>query len=135
MKVQLDEGARMPTRAHTYDAGYDLYSPVTAMIPARGSLVVDTGVHMQIPRGCAGVIHPRSSMNVKNGIICQGLIDSGYTGSIKVKLVNTTCCEYMVMSGTRIAQIVIERIKTPALKLGKLRRTDRGDSGFGSTGK
>lgn len=134
--VVLDKGAYMPTRAHETDAGYDLRTPKTDMISAGGSLVIDTGVHIAIPEGYAGVICSKSGLNVKHGIISDGLIDSGYTGSIRVKLYNLSDKAYIFEAGDKISQIMFIPILTATLlETLALKETERGDGGFGSTGR
>lgn len=87
--VALDDGAYMPEYAHFgWDAGADLKSPVDVMIPANGSAVIDTGVHIDIPQGYAGFLKSKSGLNVKHDLTSEGVIDAGYTGSICVKLYN-----------------------------------------------
>lgn len=136
MKVMLDEGATMPLRAHLSDAGYDLYARETRIIPARESAEFDTGVHMAIPKGYVGFLKSKSGLNCKHGITGEGVIDSGYTGSIKVKLYNNSGYDYTVEKGDKITQIVILPIYTPELKLvEQLDETERGNGGFGSTGR
>ena len=94
MKVLLDDGAYMPERAHEADAGYDIKSPVDGYIPAHESAVIDSGVHVQIPKGQVGFLKSKSGLNVKFGITSEGVIDSGYTGSITVKLYNHSVYPY-----------------------------------------
>ena len=75
-------------------------------------------------------------LNVKHGLTSEGVIDSGYTGSIVVKLYNHSAKEYLVQKGDKISQLVIMPIFTPQLEIvSRLEETDRGDNGFGSTGK
>lgn len=134
--VKLDKGAYMPERAHEADAGYDLRSPIKTRLYAGESVVIDTGVHIQIPRGFAGVLKSRSGLNVNHDIVGEGLIDSGYTGSIRVKLYNHGDESYMIEVGDKISQIVFLPIYTPELELvDELEETERGDGGFGSTGR
>ena len=136
MKVQLDAGAILPTRAHEADAGYDLYSPVDMFIRAKGYETIDTGVHIEIPEGYVGFLKSKSGLNVKFGIVSEGVIDSGYTGSIKVKLYNHSYRQFKVHKGNKITQIVFLPIYTPELEIvDKLEETDRGNNGFGSTGR
>ena len=136
MFTVVDDLAYMPERAHEADAGFDLFSPKYDLLPARGSTVIDTGIHFQIPKGYAGVIISKSGLNVKHGIISHGLIDSGYTGSIKVKLYNLSDTSYEIRPGDKISQIMFIPIATPRLiKTDKLSRTERGDNGVGSTGR
>lgn len=136
MKIQLDEGAYMPTRAYPTDAGLDLYARETQIVPAKESAVFDTGVHIELPHGTAGFLKSKSGLNVKHGIQSEGVIDVGYTGSIRVKLYNHSGYDYKVTAGDKISQLVIIRIITPDLELvDKLEERDRGDNGFGSSGR
>lgn len=136
MKVKLDPGAYMPERAHPTDAGLDLRSPVNEFVPSFGSAIIDTGVHVEIPEGYVGMLKSKSGLNVKHGLTSEGVIDSGYTGSIVVKLYNHSSKEYLVQKGDKISQLVIMPIFTPQLEIvSRLEETDRGDNGFGSTGK
>lgn len=134
--VLLDDGAVMPKRAHEDDAGFDLYSPKMDVVPKRGSAVIDTGVHVAIPKGYAGLLVSKSGLNIRHGLISDGLIDAGYTGSIRVKLYNLSDISYIVERGDKISQLVFIPIVEPALvEVTDLAPTERGDGGFGSTGK
>ena len=137
IKVVLDKGAYMPEKAHEHDAGYDLRTPYGKTIPAGGCAVFDTGVHIAIPEGFAGEIVSRSGLNVKQDIICpQGTVDAGYTGSIKVKLYNLGNRYYEIRPGDKIAQLIIVPIAEGSLKqVEELDDTERGDNGFGSSGR
>ncbi len=137
MKIVLDDGATMPTRAHRTDAGLDLYSRQTAeMLPGK-SESFDVGVHIELPRGCYGKIESKSGLNVKHSIVsCGGVIDEGYTGSVVVKLYNLGSEPYTVHKGDKIAQLVIQPYAAPELELvDELDDTPRGTDGFGSTGR
>lgn len=136
MRVVLDEGAYMPKRAHELDAGYDLRTPVRRVLHAHESLVIDTGVHVEIPAGYVGILKSKSGLNVKHDIMGTGTIDAGYTGSIRVKLYNHGYIDHVFEKGDKIIQLVILPILTPELELvDKLEDTERGADGFGSTGK
>ena len=136
MKIQLDENAVMPTRAHPYDAGLDLYAMESGYIRVNNSHTFDTGVHVQIPEGYYGELRSRSGLMCNHGITTDGTIDSHYTGSIRVCLFNTGGNKYYVHAGDKIAQLVIVPCLLPELELGeRLEDTDRGDGGFGSTGR
>ena len=136
MKVKLDPGAYMPERAHKADAGYDLRSPIKDRLYAGEAIVIDTGVHVQIPEGFCGMLKSKSGLNVKHDIVGEGVIDSGYTGSIRVKLYNHGKESYMIEKGDKITQLVLLPIITPELELvSVLEETERGEGGFGSTGK
>lgn len=139
INVMLDEGAIMPTRAHGTDAGLDLYTPIKFEISS--SKVIDTGVHIEIPKGYVGFLKSKSGLNVNHDIISEGVIDSGYTGSIIVKLRNisneiTSNKIKIFNKGDKITQLVILPIETPEIVLvDNFKETERGDKGFGSTGK
>lgn len=136
MKVVLDKGAVMPTKAHEADAGYDLYAREQTVILPNSSACFNTGVHMEIPQGYVGFLKSKSGLNVKHGITSEGVIDSGYTGSIVVKLYNHSDRHYVVNRGDKISQIVLLPIFTPALtQVETLEDTERGGNGFGSSGK
>ena len=136
MKVKLDNGAFIPKRAHDADAGYDLFAMESKTVPARGSAIFDTGVHMEIPHGFAGVIKSKSGLNIKHDILSDGLVDSGYSGRIRVKLYNHGDREYQVLRGDKISQIMIVPVHTPDLRIvTELKETERGEHGFGSTGR
>ena len=138
MKVMLDKpiGAKMPTRAHPWDAGLDLYSPVRQVIRANDWVSIDTGVHIEIDKGFVGMITSKSGLMAKEGITSRGTIDCGYTGSIKAVLFNHSRKDYIVEKGQKITQLVIVPCLLPELELvDSLKETDRGDNGFGSTGR
>lgn len=123
-------------RAFWTDAGLDLRTPVDITVPPRGSAIIDTGVHVELPLGTVGMLKSKSGLNVKHGITSEGVIDVGYTGSIKVKLYNNSDTEYIFNKGDKISQLVIINILTPELeKVDYLRETERGENGFGSSGK
>lgn len=135
-KVVLDTGAYMPEYAHDGDAGMDLRTPVARICSAHGSVTIDTGVHVQIPYGYVGFLKSKSGLNVKNGIIGDGTIDYGYTGSIRVKLYNLSDEDYVFSRGDKIIQLVIQPVEYLRLeKVNELEETERGDNGFGSTGR
>lgn len=136
MKVKLDPGCYLPERAHDLDAGYDLRSPITAVIPPYSSAVIDTGVHIEIPAQHVGMLKSKSGLNVKHDLTSEGVVDAGYTGSIQVKLYNHGQHTYTVHKGDKVSQLVVMPIFTPALEIvSHLDSTERGDGGFGSTGK
>ena len=136
MKVMLDEGAYMPTRAHSMDTGLDLYSPVDVMIMPRANAVIDTGVHVELPLGSVGFLKSKSGLNVRHGILGEGVIDAGYTGSIRVKLYNHSGDTYKIRRGDKITQHVILPVILPDLEqVDRMEDTERGCGGFGSTGR
>lgn len=106
MKVMLDSGAFAPERAHKTDAGFDLRSPICIEVPAKGSVVIDTGVHVELPVGTAGFLKSKSGLNVNHDVTSDGVIDVGFTGTIKVKLYNLETETYLVLPGDKITQSV-----------------------------
>lgn len=139
MKVKLDPGAVMPSYAHEYDAGLDLYARTNgekiSIPPLGGFQVFDTGVHLQIPAHFCGLVKSRSSLLMK-GVMTDGLVDADYTGSIRVMLFNHGEYPYHVFPGDKIAQIVISPCLRPPLEpADDLPNTERGSNGFGSTGR
>lgn len=137
MKIKLNDGAFMPFRAHPTDAGLDLRCPEgqSQIVPAKESAVFDTGVHIELPPGTVGMVKSRSGLNIKHDLVCEGVIDEGFVGGIRVKLYNHGGHDYRVEVGDRIAQLVIMPILTPELELvDRLSESERGDRGFGSSG-
>ena len=136
MKIKLDKGAIAPTRGHRWDGGMDLYATEDRIIGVGNRCTFDTGVHLEIPEGMVGFIKSRSGMMCNHGILTDGTIDSHYNGSIRVCLFNHGLVEYPVKAGDKIAQLVIVPCLLPHLELvDSLEETDRGDNGFGSTGR
>ena len=136
MKIKLDPGAIQPTRAHDTDAGLDLYALEDRIIEAKGDATFKTGVHVEIPRGCAGLIVSKSGLNVKHGITSTGLIDEGYSGEIVVKLYNHGGYDYTIKKGDKISQLVIIPVRYEAVEIvDEIYGGERGEAGFGSTGK
>lgn len=135
MKIKLDAGAFVPERAHELDAGLDLRSPDNYLIPAKGSAVIDTGVHVNIPMGWTGFLKSKSGLNVKYGITSEGVIDSGYSGAIIAKLYNNSDEDYAVSRGDKITQLVILPCLLADVELDDFKGGARGESGFGSTGR
>ena len=125
----------MPVREHSDDAGMDIFSTETVMIPPHSHRKVHTGLHVEIPAGCFGLLTSKSGMMDRDGITCRGTIDRGYTGEVGAVLFNHTDEPYMVAAGQKVTQMVIVPCITPALELvDELDGGERGDHGFGSTG-
>lgn len=137
MKILLDKGAKMPTKAHKTDAGFDIYARESQIVSAKESATFDTGVHIELPPNTVGMLKSKSGLNVRYGITSEGVIDVGYTGSIVVKLYNNSGCDYKVNAGDKISQLVI----LPLVDVGELEEvesfseTERGNNGFGSSGR
>lgn len=136
MKVKLDPGAYAPERAHRTDAGLDIRTPVRAHLPARGSAIVKTGVHVQLPPFYAGEIVSKSGLNIKHGVISTGLIDEGFDGEIIAKLYNLSDVPYTFERGDKITQLVLVRVCYATVEIvDEIEGGDRGSNGFGSTGR
>jgi len=136
--VRLDPSARLPTRGTPQSAGYDLYAPDDTLIVARGSVLINLHIAMSIPMYHVGIIKSRSSLASKFGVcVDTGVIDSDYRGSIKVLLFNHSDKDYQITAGDRIAQLLILKyLVTPFQEVKEFtEETERGERGFGSTGK
>ena len=128
--------AQLPTRGTEFSAGYDLYSYDSVIIEPQCTILLDTGISITVPDDTYGRIAPRSSVSKKQILTNAGVIDKDYTGPVKVMLHNLSDTPFTVDKGDRIAQLILEVIKTPSIKLVEtLSVTERGDGGFGSTGK
>lgn len=135
MKIKLNKDAFMPERAHATDAGLDLRSRDSVWIFPDEHHMFDTGVHVQIPDGYFGLVASKSGLMGK-GLTSRGIIDNSYTGSIKVVLFNHGNAAYEVRKGDKISQLIIVPCAFPELELvDELEETERGDGGFGSSGR
>ena len=137
MKVMIEPGAMTPTRAHGTEGGLDLYAMDGAVIPPNGSRVFHTGVHVELPPGTCGLLVSKSGLNTKHGITSTGLIDKGFTGEIRVMLHNHKDIEYEVLKHDKITQLVVLPVLYVSVEIvDELNAdTERGDSGYGSTGR
>ena len=136
---RLDDRALLPTRAHSGDAGLDLYTLDAAVLEPGARASVGTGIAIEIPDGQAGLVLPRSGLATRHGIAlvnAPGLIDAGYRGEIRVLLLNTdrgAVCR--LEPGDRIAQLVLVRVEMPeVVEVQALASSERGHGGFGSSG-
>ena len=137
--TKLDEDAVIPTYAKPGDAGADLYS-ISELVLAPGQrALVKTGLAIAIPTGYVGLVHPRSGLGLKNGIIVvntPGTIDAGYRGEIGVVLINHDLTEsFQINKGDRVAQLVIQKVENAQFKVvNQLPDSARSTGGYGSTG-
>lgn len=135
---KLDPKAQAPTYGSPSAAGADLYALEGAVLQAGETVLIHTGIAMEIPEGYAGLIYARSGLATKRGLAPAnkvGVIDADYRGEIMVSLHNHSCTEQRIDEGERIAQLVV----TPFLRVefspaDDLSDTSRGTGGFGSTG-
>ena len=134
---QLDDGAAHPRQAYKDDAGIDLALKHDLTVPVGTHRVGDTGVHVAVPRGHVGMVFVRSSTGIKNHLVLSngtGIIDSGYTGSIKLSLHNTGDTKQHIPAGAYIAQLVVVPIATNNIaEVRQLPHSERGTNGIGSS--
>lgn len=126
------------TKGHKTDTGYDLYAQEDIRVHPQLTVQVHTGVAVEFPEGYGGNIRPRSSTSKKGLLVHEGTIDNGYRGEIIVTVTNLNkYMETKIKSGDRIAQLVIEKvIDADMVQVESVDQdTDRGDKGFGSTGR
>jgi dUTP pyrophosphatase len=139
--LQLDPELPIPTRARPGDAGLDLLARCdVALEPRGGRALVPTGLALELAEGYAGLVLPRSGLALRHGVTClnaPGLIDPGYRGEVGVILVNTDPTErYEVHRGDRIAQLLVVTFEAATLvSAARLAGSERGDGGFGHTGR
>ena len=138
---KLRENATLPTYGSQWAAGADLYACLEASvtIEPHQTVFVPTGLALEVPMGCAGLIYARSSLGAKRGLAPAnkvGVIDSDYRGEVMVALHNHGTVPQTVEHGERVAQLLITPVLTPAYEeVSELSDTVRGVGGFGSTGK
>lgn len=138
---KLSEKAILPTYGTPYAAGADLYACLEAPVTIQPGQTawISTGIAMEVPEGCAGLIYARSGMACKRGVAPAnkvGVVDSDYRGPITVVLYNHGNEPQTICHGERIAQMIITPVLTPAyIEADELTDTVRDASGFGSTGK
>ena len=138
---KLPPNAKLPTYGSAFAAGADLYAcleePVT--IGPGETYWVSTGIALEVPVGCAGLVYARSSLGAKRGLAPAnkvGVVDSDYRGEVRVVLFNHSPEPQTINPGERVAQFVITPVVTPQyVEAEELLDTDRGTGGFGSTGK
>jgi dUTP pyrophosphatase len=128
--------AKIPTKAHSTDAGFDLYTPIGFSLGPSEITVVNLGIHLAIPEGWYGQVACRSSLARSGITTLGGVVDSGYTGPVHVVLVNLSHEAKCFNEGDRIAQLILLPVVQANLELvSELEQTARGERGFGSTGK
>lgn len=139
MKVKLvNEYEQLPTRGSKDAAGLDLYCPFHIKVPADSQKKIPLGIAVEIPQGYIGLLVPRSSMS-KTPLRCAnsvGIIDADYRGELSIAYENISCSDYTIFRGDRIAQLIIVPIAIVDVEEAQtLSETERGDGGYGSTGK
>jgi deoxyuridine 5'-triphosphate nucleotidohydrolase len=131
------ELAKLPTKNHESDTGYDVYSIEDKTVPSRSSAVVGVGLKFaDIPEGYWVKVESRSGLGFKHGITAHpGIIDNGYRGDAGIKLYNLTDVDYQIKAGDRIAQFVVYMNIGMQVEWGTVQESARGEKGFGSSGK
>lgn len=136
---KIHPNARLPEYAHQGDAGMDLFSVEDVILPPRHRRAVATGLQVEVPEGYEMQIRPKSGLAITRGITVlntPGTVDAGYRGEIKIIMINLSNEDYHVEKGDKIAQAVINKFETVKIEESKtLSESDRGEKGFGSTGK
>jgi|TARA_B110000259_G_scaffold175231_1_gene210258 deoxyuridine 5'-triphosphate nucleotidohydrolase len=135
-QVKLNyQDSQPPTRGSDEAAGYDLYSYESETVAPNQNKLIDTGISIKVPEGTYGRIAPRSGVSKKGILINAGVIDRDYRGPVKIMVHNLSSNDYVINKNDRIAQLILEQIKTPPMELvEELDDTVRGEGGFGSTG-
>jgi len=139
--VQLDPDLPVPAYAKPGDAGVDLRAREATKVAAGGGrALVATGVAIAVPAGYAAFVQPRSGLALTHGVTVlnsPGLVDSGYRGELKILLINTDpIVDFEIKRGERIAQLVIQQVEHATFRVvTELPPSDRGDDGFGSSGR
>ena len=134
--MQLEEGGCLPTQAHAGDAGFDLYTTKDHHMDPGETYDAPTGIAVQLPEGFYGRIIGRSSTIRKRGLlVVEGIIDQGYTGHLFFAVHNPSEFERDIRAGERLAQFILVPLVEPIWRrTGEFLYTERGSSGFGSTG-
>lgn len=134
---KLHPDAKLPTYGHPTDAGMDLYTLEEIIIQPREKVIIPTGLAMNLPIGYAALVWDKSSIGIKKGLkSLGGVFDSGYTGEIKIGLINLSNQEVILEKGFKFIQLLIQKVEHCEIELvDELYSSTRGDNGFGSTGK
>ena len=135
--IKTHPDAKLPHRAHDSDSGYDVYSVEDVVVPGRGSVVVPVGLKLAyITPGYWFRVEPRSGLGFKHNIQPHlGIIDNGYRGDLGIKLYNFSDANITLTKGSRIAQLILyPHITATISETDEVDDTERGESGFGSTG-
>lgn len=135
-KLDAQKGALLPVRAHATDAGADILTPRSFLLPARSSAIIRTGVHVELPPETVGMLKSKSGLNIFHDIVGEGVIDEGFTNEIVVKLYNLGDEPYQFERGDKIIQFVVMQVYYPEIvQADEISGGERGDAGYGSTGR
>lgn len=134
VKLDTDKGALLPIRKHSTDAGADILTPRSFLLPAESSAIIRTGVHVELPPNTVGMLKSKSGLNIFHDIVGEGVIDEGFDGEIVVKLYNLGKTPYQFERGNEIIQLVVMSVSYPEIvQVDEIASGERGSNGFGST--
>ena len=133
---KLTPNATSPIHASPYSAGFDLFAAEDKVVHSQSNALIKTDIAIELPPFTYGRIAPRSSLALSSINILGGVIDRDYTGGIGVIIFKHSINDFKIQKGHRIAQLIIEKICIPKLiEVDYISKTDRGEKGFGSSGK
>jgi len=134
---KIDSAAKLPLRAHSYDAGIDIFSLDRIVVEPGKRVSIRTGISIEIPEGYVGLVWDKSGIAIKEGLkTIGGVIDSAYRGEVLIGMVNIGINNYVFEKGHKVAQLLIQKVEFPEIiEVSELSNSSRGDKGFGSTGK
>lgn len=136
MRVVVDRPEATPTRAHSTDAGLDLYAMHSGIVRAQSAATFNTGVRVELPPNTAGVLLPKSGLMTKRDILTFGVVDESYRGEILVHMFNCGLEDYFVHAGDKISQMLVIPVLYEDVEIvDELSEGERGQQGFGSTGR
>lgn len=137
IKILKIKDVKNPNYANPGDAGLDLHSAENFVLKPGERRAFETGIKMEIPDGYAGLVWDKSGLALNSGIkTMAGVLDSGYRGEIKIVLVNLSNQDFKVEEGQKIAQMLFQKVERPEIEIVEsLSESERGEGGFGSTGK
>ncbi len=134
---KIDSSAKLPQRAHSYDAGIDIFSLERTVVSPGKRVAIRTGISLEIPEGYVGLVWDKSGIAITEGLkTLGGVIDSAYRGELLIGMVNLGSTEYVFEKGHKVAQLLIQKIELMDItEVESLSGTTRGAKGFGSSGK
>lgn len=134
---RLDDRAKVPTKTHQDDAGFDVYPAAKyhgVVIPPKGNILLGTNIAVEIPKGYCIQVNPRSGKAFKNGLVLGArIIDSPYRGELKLNIMNRSNDAYEISRHDPIAQLLVLKVAAEIVEVSELSDTSRGDGRFGST--
>lgn len=134
---RLDTELPLPTYAYVGDAAFDLLSREEVVIEPGERKAIATGLSLEIPEGFVGLVWDKSGIAIKNGLkTLGGVIDSGYRGEVMIGIINVSKVAYTFKKGDKVAQMIIQKTEeVEIVEVPELSSTERGEKGFGSSGK